>query len=208
MKKKLNIGLIIITILVLIFGVMLFFYFKGESDYNNYNYNYSNTSSNSGESESTISINASSSVSSALTEKIRLHATYYFKKLLVSENELIKKGTKIIEYTNGKYLTAPYDLVITEYNIPESKKICTTSHYIKVSSFNVLSTSFRVSEEKISAVSLGQKVKVKIPALNDRELDGFITNITSTAENGRFTVTVEFDNDGDVRIGMSVNISI
>ena len=205
MKKKLSIG--IIVALVTIFGVMLFFYFKGESNYNNYNYNYSNTSSTS-DSESTISINASSSVSSALTENIRLHATYYFKKLLVSENQIIKKGTKIIEYTNGKYLTAPYDLVITEYNIPESKKICTTSHYIKVSSFNVLSTSFRVSEEKVSAVSLGQKVKVKIPALSDREFEGYITNITSTAENARFTVTVEFDNDGDIRIGMSVTISI
>ena len=27
-------------------------------------------------------------------------------------------------------------------------------------------------------------------------------------ENGRFTVTVEFDNDGDARIGMSANVSL
>ena len=208
MKKKINFVIIIIVALAIILGLMLFFYFKGESNYSEY-YNYfdSNTTQNT-ESETTISINASSQVSSALTENIRLHATYYFQKLLVSKNQIIKKGTKIIQYTNGKYLVAPYDLVITDYKLPSSKKICTTSHYIKVSSVNVLSTSFRVSEEKISAVSLGQKVKVKIPALNDRELDGYVTNITNTAENGRFTVTVEFDNDGDIRIGMSVSVSI
>ena len=126
----------------------------------------------------------------------------------MAKNEFVKEGTKIIQYTNGKYLKAPYDLVIVDYNVPDSKKICTTDHYVQVSSFNVLSVSFRVSEEKISAVSLGQTVKIKIPALNDRELEGYVTNISSTADNGRFTVTAEFDNDGDIRIGMSATVSL
>ena len=205
--KKIDIRIYIIIVLTVILAIMLFFYFKDDNSYSNFD--FSNFSRNKkSNTDNTVSINASTQVSSALTEELRLHATYYYKKMLVGTNELIKKGTKIIEYTNGKYLKAPYDLVITEYNLPSSKKICTTEHYIKVSSFNVLSASFRVSEEKISSVSLGQKAKVNIPALNDRELVGYVTNISSTADNGKFTVTVEFDNDGDIRVGMSVNVSL
>ena len=206
MKKKFDFKILIIVGLVIVLAGMLVIYFKGESDYSDYSNYSSNKTEDTDENEVTISTSAQ--VSSALTEDIRLHATYYYKKLLVSTNQLIKKGTKIIEYTNGKYLTAPYDLVITEYNLPSKKEMCTTENYIRVSSFNVLSVSFRVSEEKMSAVSLGTTVKVKIPALNDREFVGYITNISSTANNGKFTITAEFDNDGDVRIGMTANVSL
>ena len=205
MKKKFDIRLLIIPILVIILTIMLFFYFKGEKDYNSYEFNTTNEKT---ETKEGTTITASSQVSSALTEEIRLHATYYFKKLLVSENQLVKKGTKIIEYTNGKYLKAPYDLVITNTNIPSKNEICTVDHYIKVSSYNVLSVSFRISEEKMDKVSLGKKVKIKIPALNDKEYDGYVTSISSTAENGKFVVTAEFDNDGETRIGMSANVSL
>lgn len=39
-------------------------------------------------------------------------------------------------------------------------------------------------------------------------IEGIVTDISSTATNGRFTVTVEFDNDGDIRLGMTINITI
>ena len=156
----------------------------------------------------TISFTTTSSVSSALTEEIPLRTGYYFKEMLVDDNVVIKKGTKIIKYTNGKYLVAPYDLVITSVNLPESKKMCNSSHNITVSAFNVLSAEFRVSETKMDAVYIGKTVKVKVPALNDKEIEGIITDITSTATNGRFTVTIEFDNDGDIKIGMTINISV
>ena len=45
---------------------------------------------------------------------------------------------------------------------------------------------------------IGKIVKIKVLALNDREVEGIVTDITSTATNGRFTVTIEFDNDGDI----------
>ena len=207
MKKKLDIRVYIIICLSIILTVMLFFYFKDDSS-SNFDFSRFNNNKTSQTDSSTVTINASSQVSSSLTENLRLHATYYFKKLLVSKNQFVKAGTKIVEYTNGKYLKAPYDLVIVDYNIPSSKKICTTDHYIQVSSFNVLSVSFRVGEEKISSVNLGQTATVKIPALNNREFTAYVTDISNTAENGRFTVKVEFDNDGDVRIGMSANVSI
>lgn len=137
-----------------------------------------------------------------------LSTSYVFNSVLVEEDEIVKKGTKLVKYSNGKYLVAPYDLIITETNLPSSKKICTSEHYITVSSFNVLSTSFRVDETKINSISLGQTIKIKVSSLDDKEFTGYITNISSTANNGKFTVTAEFDNDGNVKLGMTVNIIV
>ena len=61
---------------------------------------------------------------------------------------------------------------------------------------------------KISSVSLGQSASVSISAFEDKTLEGVVTNISSTASNGKFTVTVEFDNDGDVMLGMTAGINI
>ena len=38
--------------------------------------------------------------------------------------------------------------------------------------------------------------------------EGVITNISSSASNGKFTVTIEFGNDSNVLIGMSSEVTI
>ena len=40
--------------------------------------------------------------------------------MCVEEDDTVKKGENILKYSNGTYLVAPYDCVITEINIPES----------------------------------------------------------------------------------------
>ena len=207
MKNKFDFRILIIIILVITLGILGYLYYNDNEsstiDYSsNYNYFNDNTTTDS------VSFTTTSSVSSALNEEIPLRTGYYFEKVLVTDNVVIKKGTKIIQYTNGQYLTAPYDLIITKFNVPESKKICNTSHNITVSAFNVLSATFRVSESKIDSVYIGKNVRIKVPALNDREIEGIITDITNTATNGRFTATIEFDNDGDIKLGMTINITI
>lgn len=97
--------------------------------------------------------------------------------MCVEEDDTVKKGENILKYTNGTYLVAQYDSVITEMS-------------------------------KISSVSLGQSASVSISAFEDKTLKGVVTNISSTASNGKFTVTVEFDNDGDVMLGMTADIKI
>ncbi len=55
---------------------------------------------------------------------------------------------------------------------------------------------------------VGKIVKVRVPALNDKEIEGIITDISNTASNDRFTATIEFDNDGTIKIGMTINIIV
>ena len=128
--------------------------------------------------------------------------------MCVEEEDTVKKGENILKYTNGTYLVAPYDSVITEINIPETGEKCTNEHYVKIASNNSLNVQFKVDESKINSVTLGQSASVSISAFEDKTLEGVVTNISSTASNGKFTVTVEFDNDGDVMLGMTVDINI
>ena len=105
-------------------------------------------------------------------------------------------------------LVAPYDCVITEINIPESGEKCTNEHYVKIASNNTLSVQFKVDETKVSSISLGQSANVSFSAFEDKFLEAVVTNVSSTASNGKFTVTVEFDNDGDVMLGMTAEVCL
>ena len=122
-------------------------------------------------------LTSSGKIKTANTEKLEISTSYYFETMCVEEDDTVKKGENILKYSNGTYLVASYDSVITEM-------------------------------PKISSVSLGQSASVSISAFEDKTLEGVVTNISSTASNGKFTVTVEFDNDGDVMLGMTAGINI
>ncbi len=47
-----------------------------------------------------------------------------------------------------------------------------------------------------------------LTSYSSKTYTGKIINNSSTLDNGRFTVTVEFDNDKNVKIGMTANITI
>ena len=153
-------------------------------------------------------VNTTEEIQSALTEQIELYATKYLEECLVEEDEEISEGENILEYTDGTYLTAPYDCVIQSLNIPEEEGQCTNEHYIEIYSVNQLAVSVSVDETYLDYVSLGQEATIEVAALEDNEYTGYITNISNTASNGNFTVTVEFQNDGDIKIGMSATITI
>lgn len=214
MKSKINFKILIIVLILIIaivIGSVIFFNNKNKN--NDKNFDVSRMSdmpkdSKMNQTETKATITGTGEVCSALTENLELHATYYLEESYVQANQLVKAGENISKYTNGKYLVAPYDCVITEINIPETGKKCTNEHYVKIASNNSLSVQFKVDESKINSVSLGQSVSVSISAFEDKSLEAVVTNISSTASNGKFTITVEFDNDGEVMLGMTANVTI
>lgn len=211
--KKINIRIPIIIILIITLVIMCYFYFKDDNiniDFKNFNSENSleqNKNKTTNTTRTTTTITTTSQISSALTENIELHATYYFDEIYVEENQFVEKGTKILKYTNGKYLYAPYDCVILNLNIPKEDEQCTNNHYVQISSNNVLQVQLRIDETKISSVSIGDSAKIKVIAV-DKEIDGVVTNISNTANNGKFTVIIEFENPSDVMIGMTASISL
>ena len=206
MKEKFDFRIAIIIILIIILIVMCYLYFKDSSKQNLSNMEFN--SSKLTENTNNVILNITSEVTSSLSENIELHAPYYLEECYVKTNQSIKAGENILKYTNGTYLTSPYDCVITELNIPDEETKCTNEHYIGISSINSLQVQFKVDETKINSIALGQEARIKIEAYEDKVLQGYITNISSTANNGKFTVTVDFENDGEVLLGMTANVTI
>ena len=226
MKRKIDFRFIIIIVLIVVLAVMIYLVIKRDNNnlqtqsYDLQSTQRSDTSSaqdsgtsknqssnNSEEKANQVTITGSSEVTTALEENISLHATYYYKEIYVEENQKLTAGENILQYTNGEYLVAPYDCVITAISVPDVNAQCTNKHCITVASTKVLQAKIKVSEEKIDSISIGDEATVTVEAV-EKEYAAIVTNISSTASNGYFTVTVEFENDGDVLLGMTGDVEI
>lgn len=213
-KKKVNpIIVIIIVLAILLIGILCFAFSTDVSSGGNgeasleegmtttivTRQNIENTLSNSGQ------------ISSELDEKLKLHASYYFEKLLVEENVYIEEGTNIIEYTNGTYLEAPYDCVLISHNLPNEDEQCTTSHYIEIQSISALAMTLSINEADINKVSIGDEVDITITATGE-VITGHIIKLsevgTYSSSGSTFTANVGFANNGNLKIGMSATCEI
>ena len=208
MKHK---KLIFAIVFVLIIGITAFIVLqKSNNKSNNYEKFAQMKQSRNSEtstSQNKTSLSSTSEVKSVLIENVELHATYYLEKAYVENNSYVAKGDKILKYTNGKYLKAPYDCYIVEMNLPEKEGKCLNSHYVKIQSKNVLTVSMDISEKNIEKISIGDEVKITISAL-EKTYSGYITHIGSTASNGKFTINIEFENDGNIKLGMTSTVEI
>ncbi len=216
MKK--NKSIIIILFLFIVLIVMLFMYFNGNS------FVLSTTEQTETQTESNIkevtvgtqtiekNLTSSGEISSNLEETLSLNTYRYFNQMCVDTNDFVSEGDNILEYTNGTYLVAPYDCVITKISVPEEGGRCTSQNGITIQSTESLKLSISVDETEISEVKVGQEVKITPNAYEDKTYTGTITKINQVgtyASNGTtFTGTVTVENDGDLKIGMSASCSI
>lgn len=211
-KKKSFSGWIILIIAVLIIATIAYFAIKNMQSTND-----SEETITKVQTEKTTIINSISSsngISSALTESLELHATYYLEEVYVNQNQYVAAGANILKYTNGTYMTAPYNCVITEISVPDVEGKCTNKHYIKVQSTEMLQMTVTVNEDELDDVFIGQEAQITADVLPDKTYSGNVTAISSegtyssSSESSTFTVTVEFENDGNLSIGMSATCNV
>lgn len=157
-------------------------------------------------------LTSSGEIKSSETEKLELEASYYFETMCVEEDDTVKVGENILKYTNGTYLTAPYDLVISSYSVPDTKNKATSSNYIEVQNLKDLTISLSINENEISSINLDQEVQVSLTADSNKTYTGKIKKIDSigtySSSGTTFPVEVSLENDGDIKIGMSVSCVI
>ena len=212
--KKIIITLSIIILIVIIVVCFIVFSKKGKSeefvmqrpDMENMEWQ-DKSQENRTRKNQTTTLNENSEITSAISENVELHATYYLSEVCVEEKQYVEKGTNILKYTNGTYLIAPYDCYIVELNLPEIEGKVLNSHYVQIESKNMLSVSMKVDETQINNVNIGKEATIEVTAI-DKKYTGYITNIGSVASNGKFDVTIEFENDGNVMIGMTADVEI
>lgn len=156
-------------------------------------------------------LTAPGEVKSANIEKISLNTNYYFLTMCAEKEEYVKKGSNLLKYTNGTYITAPYDCVIVSSELPVEDEICTTSHYVEIKSIETLCMNLSVSESDINKIEIGDVVNITITASNEK-IEGYITSIsevgTYSSSGSYFTAVVTFENNGNLKIGMSATCEI
>lgn len=157
-------------------------------------------------------LTSSGEIKSSETEKLELSTSYYFETMCVEEDDTVREGENILKYTNGIYLTAPYDLVISSYSVPDTKNKATSSNYIEVQNLKDLTISLSINENEISSINLDQEVQVSLTADSTKTYTGKIKKIDSigtySSSGTTFPVEVSLENDGNIKIGMSVSCVI
>lgn len=157
-------------------------------------------------------LTSSGQINSAETEKVELNTSKYFKTMCVEEDDTVKAGENILKYTNGTYLTLDRDCVITSYSVPETGNICTDSNYIQVQYLDTLTLTLSVNEVEIQNVKKGQEVEITLTADETKTYTGEITKIDSigsyASSGSTFTATVEFENDGNIKLGMTASCTV
>ena len=157
-------------------------------------------------------ITSSGTVSSKETEKLSLSTSKYFKSMCVEVDDTVSKGDKILKYSDGTYLKADKDCVIISTNLPTTGNKANTSNYVEVSYLDKLTIDLSINENEISNVEVGQEVEINLTADETKTFTGKITKINSVGTYSNsgttFSVTVEFENDGNVKLGMSVSCTI
>lgn len=207
MKHKKLIIISVIVILIIIVAICLFKSKKPE-DMNFEDFKQMRSEMTQGKQEkSNVTLSQTSEIKSALAEEVELHATYYLEEICVEEKQYIEKGTTLIKYTKGETLVAPYNCVIVELNLPDLEGQCLNSHYIGLESTNILNVTMKIDEEQINSLKLGTEAKIQVNAI-DKTYTGYVTHIASTASNGKFEVDIEFENDGDIKVGMTSTVEI
>lgn len=157
-------------------------------------------------------LTSSGQINSAETEKVSLNTSKYFKTMCVEEDDTIKAGENVLKYTNGTYLTLDQDCVITSYSVPDTGDICTDSNYVEVQYLDTLKLTLSINEAEIQNVKEGQEVEIILTADETRTYTGKITKIDSigsyASSGSTFTATVEFKNDGNIKLGMTASCTV
>jgi hypothetical protein len=157
-------------------------------------------------------LTAPGEVKSAVTEKLSLDTSKSFLTMCVEKNETVKEGSNILKYTDGTYLTAPYDCVVTDYSVPVAKDECTVKNSISISSVKDLYMDINISEEQLDKVSVGQEVSIIANYDDSKTYTGTISKINAIGTNSgggtTFAAVATIENDDSLKLGMSATCTV
>ncbi|WP_080799011.1 efflux RND transporter periplasmic adaptor subunit [Arabiibacter massiliensis] len=149
------------------------------------------------------------------TEKLRpADSWHWLESFDVPLNKRILAGTTLVTYANDETWDAPYDLVVTDYELPERNEGAVTrdDHFIEVQRIDDVLIVLPVPEGDLASLAEGQAVQVKLGADEGRLYDGVIADINEVGKYGAtgstFEVSVQVVNDGSIKLGMSANLAI
>lgn len=108
-------------------------------------------------------------------------------------------------------LYAPFTGIISERNIEAGTNVMPGMPAFKLITINKVKIKIAVPEKEISNTRLGQTANIKVAALNNKQVQGRISekNVTANPLSHTYEVKIELDNPiGDLMPGMVCNVNI
>jgi HlyD family secretion protein len=205
MKKLIMIG----TVLVLAIGGSVWFFMKDTAE----PVIAKSVTATVEKGDLEVQISGSGSVAAINSEDITSSVTGEVDEVLVEKNELVEKGDELITFTDGSDpITAPFDGTVTTMDVEEGDRVSSSEVLAHVTDYKKLKTTISVDELDVPSVKKGQTVEIKASAFEDEMFTGEVTSVAKegTYENGvsSFDVTIKIDKPGDIKVGMSTEVSI
>ncbi|MEY8754722.1 efflux RND transporter periplasmic adaptor subunit [Peribacillus frigoritolerans] len=205
MKKLIMIG----TVLVLAIGGSVWFFMKDNAE----PVIAKTVTATVEKGDLEVQISGSGSVAAINSEDITSSVTGEVDEVLVEKNELVEKGDELITFTDGSDpITAPFDGTVKTMDVEEGDRVSSSEVLAHVTDYKKLKTTISVDELDVPSVKKGQTVDIKASAFENETFTGEVTSVAKegTYENGvsSFDVTIKIDKPGDIKIGMSTEVSI
>ena len=101
---------------------------------------------------------------------------------------------------------------MSSYSVPKTQKKTSSNNYVEVQNAKDLLVSINVSENEIVNIKDKQEVEIVLTADSNKKYTGTVSKIddigTYDSSGTTFPVEISLQNDGDIRIGMSVSCTI
>lgn len=160
-----------------------------------------------------VKVTGSGSTQSVTNEDITADSNKVVDSVLVSANDVVKKGQELITFTDGSdSIVAPADGTITSISVQAGDRVTSGKAVAHITNYSDLETVIQVDELDIPKVQVGQSVTLKVNSFPDTTYTGKVTDVAKegTVSNGvsSFNVTIHIDDPKDVKIGMTTEASI
>lgn len=130
----------------------------------------------------------------------------------VSANDTVKKGDKLLTFTDGTTLVAPHSGTITKVNVYAGDRTTAGRAVAHLTNYGDLDAVIQVDELDIPKIKDGQAVSVDVNAYPNKTFSGKVTSIAKegTDTNGvsTFEVTVHLTKDTGLKSGMTATASV
>lgn len=160
-----------------------------------------------------VKVRGSGSTQSVTNEDITADSNKVVESVLVSANDVVKKGQELITFTDGSdSIVAPADGTITSISVQAGDRAAAGKAVAHITNYSDLQTVIQVDELDIPKVQVGQNVTLKVNSFPDASYTGKVTDVAKegTVSNGvsSFNVTIHIDDSKDLKIGMTAEASI
>lgn len=208
MKKHLK----TIFVVILILGIIVFAIYriiKGKIDeVGNLESSYANLAFSSytvKRDDVSSYIRTTGTISSFNIEKLEVDVGDKITEILVSEGQKVEAKQDILKVKteDGKIKTIKSSISGMFFCVDDQNS--GTSYCIY--NLDDIGVKVALSEKDITSVSVGQKAKVNITALN-KEFDGEVTYVSSLPQNDKFIVRIKINYTDEVKFGYSTTTSI